>query len=123
MFRMIAILILAQQGIFSVGIEAPSGLLQQSFSNDPAGVEKFYEFGEQATRTDGAPHSICLVRYGDGEYGEIGISVVIGGLKPSVLSSSAYAEFVDRTKADATSPVTAAKACAATFPFYATKDF
>ena len=123
MFRMLAILIPTQQGFFSVGIEAPSGLLQRSFSNEPAGVSMFYEFAEKSTSTDGAPYSICLVRHGDGEYGSIGISLVIDGLQPSVLSSPAYSEFVGKTKADATSPVTAAKACAATFPFYAKKDF
>ena len=123
MFRMLAVLILAQQGIFSVGIEAPSGLLQRSFSNDPAGVKMFYEFAEKTTSTNGAPYSVCLVRYGDGDYGSIGVSLVIEGLQPSVLSSSAYSEFVVTAKVDATSPVTAAKACAATFPFYAKKDF
>jgi hypothetical protein len=121
MFRLIVVLILSQQGTFSAGIDVPSGLLAQSFRNDAAGVDKFYEFIEQNTPATGAPYAVCLVRHGAGEYGEIGVSLVLSGVQPSVLTSTRYAEFAGRTQADATALATAARACSEAFPRFSAK--
>jgi hypothetical protein len=123
LFRMLIILILSQQGIFATGIETPSGLVQRTFNNDDAGVAQFYEYADRSRRDEDAPYLICMVRHGTGEYGAIGISVVLAGLQPVVLSSPVYDEFVVRTKSDAASPVTAANACAAMSPAFAGKEF
>ena len=123
MFRIIVVLILAGQGNFLIGIETPAGLVQKSFRNDPAGVDAFYAYGEQAAKTPGPPYAFCLIRHGSGDYGDIGIALVLGGQQLSVLSSADYAAFVAKTKADGHSPVTAANACAAAFPIFATKVF
>ncbi|MGH8620492.1 MAG: hypothetical protein ACREUW_22580 [Burkholderiales bacterium] len=123
MFRLIVVLILAGQGTFLTGIETPSGLVQKSFRNDEAGVDEFYAYGEQVTKTPGAPYAFCLIRHGSGDYGDIGITLVLGGQQPAVLGAADYAAFVEKTQADGNSAVTAAKACAAAFPQFATAVF
>jgi hypothetical protein len=123
MFRLIVVLILAGQGTFLTGIETSSGFVQQRFSNDEAGVDAFYDYGEQVAKTPGLPYAFCLIRHGSGDYGDIGITLVLGGQQPLVLGSADYAAFVDKTKTDGKSPVTAANACAAAFPQFATRAF
>ncbi len=123
MFRLIVVLILAGQGSFLTGIETPSGFIQKSFRNDEAGVDAFYAHGEEAVKTPGLPYAFCLVRHGSGEYGDIGIALVMSGQQPLVLGSADYAAHVGRSGGDGNSPITAANACAAAFPKFATKTF
>jgi hypothetical protein len=123
MFRLIVVLILAQQGTFLAGIDLPSGLQAQSFRNDVAGVGGFYELVDKITPATGLPYAVCLVRHGDGEYGEIGVSLVLSGVQPSVLTAARYAEFAARTGTDGTVLATAARACTEAFPQFVAKEF
>lgn len=71
MLKILVLLLLTEQGMFTAGIETPEGMKSKTFPNSVQGVEEFTEFAGPMMKTTGGEYRICMVPIGKGDFGAI----------------------------------------------------
>jgi len=123
MLKLLVLLLLPEQGMFTAGIETPEGLKSKTFANSVLGVEEFSAFVGPAMATSGGTYRICMVPVGKGDFGAIWETLEAEKIAYVMVPQSSLERHV--AGAGVTNPTIAAVAngCVSALKIYGQKSF
>jgi len=123
MLKLLVLMLLTEQGLFTAGIETPEGLKSKTFANSAQGVEEFSEFVQPLMTARGGTYRICFVPVGKQDYGTIWETLETEKIAYVMVSQSSLARHV--AEAGVAEPTIAAVAngCVAALRIYGQKNF
>jgi len=123
MLKLLVLLLLTEQGMFTAGIETPEGLKSKTFVNSVQGVEEFSEFVGSVMASSGGTYRICMVPVGKGDFGTIRETLEAEKIVYVMVPQSSLERHV--AGAGVTNPTIAAVAngCVSALKIYGQKSF